>query len=157
MTTITIQGTPTHAMLTLTNDVEVPAVRRNGRWERLGSEKFPEPITSWTIASARPLVVIDPADSTQVNRLATLLRDDLCNHDSYLYDARLAILLEQFTSPISEPPNLGAVVEDNAGKHWVRDAAFNKRWYNAADGKRADFDEIGAVRCLSYGAEGVQR
>lgn len=134
---------------------EVPAVRRNGRWEHLGTNG--EPIAPWHVDTVRPLVVIDLDDDAQVGRLGTLLRDDLRDHDSFLYDARLKMLLARLTGPIDEPRWLGAVVEDFDGKTWVRDAGYAKRWYNAADGKRADFAEIHAVRCLSWGAPGVER
>jgi hypothetical protein len=149
----TITQAITHAIVRFDNGYEIPAVRRNGRWVHLGTGA--SSLSSWGVESVRPLAVIDLSDAEQVNRLGTLLREAE-NRDTYLYNADLVKILTRYVGPVSEPPNLGAVVEDFDGKTWVRDAGYGKRWYNPADGKRADFTEISAVCVLSYGASGIR-
>ena len=112
----------------------------------------------WTNAAyvtpVRPLVVIDPEDREQVERLYDLYASapsdvGLRGHEF------LAHALREFANPKppkpDEPTGLGAVVEDAEGYQWVR---AHGCWYrdNAWAGD-ADYADIAAVRVLS---EGVQ-
>lgn len=116
----------------------------------------------------RPLVVIDPEDREQVERLRDLMDGAWVEHgngqvEAWARGARgnaLQAALREFADPKppkpDEPTGLGAVVEDDKGRPWIR-------WSNgrgcvwrcpdtvAFDGRA--YDSISAVRVLS---EGVQ-
>lgn len=71
-------------------------------------------------ADARPLVVVDPEDREQVERLTRIFMDD---HDSGDETADMQAALREFANPTppkpDEPMGLGAVVEDAEGTRWV--------------------------------------
>lgn len=80
--------------------------------------------------SARPLVVIDPEDRKQVDRLADALIEAMCKADTgwdkaraYEVRSHMRTALIEFANPTppkpDEPQGLGAVVEDAAGDRWV--------------------------------------
>lgn len=131
-------------------------------------------------ASARPLVVIDPEDREQVERLTKALRDTmpraivgLSEGDTQTLDRifveSTAAALREFANPQppkpDEPTGLGAVVEDAAGKCWLRDferGAFpwrpvetsrvnGRHAPNTNAPARASWGDITAVRVLSEG------
>lgn len=106
----------------------------------------------------RPLVVIDPEDREQVEKLR-----DLIFHAAPLGQVRVASVdvqaaLREFANPKpEEPTRLGAVVEDADGTKWLRhdSVAIYRRWLNtdACVIRYRSWDELNAVRVLS---EGVQ-
>jgi hypothetical protein len=118
------------------------------------------------VADARPLVVIDPTDRVQVERLRDLwdeAHEDQQGHkpSQSAKGARgnaLQAALREFADPKppkpEEPTGLGAVVEDEVGVLWVRDADRSERWFSgpaSAIPRRVTWDEIDAVRVLSEG------
>lgn len=95
----------------------------------------------------RPLVVIDPEDREQVERLNDLLWATV---DNTTATADMQAALREFANPQppkpAEPQGLGAVVEDRAGALWIRhpgnippwhksDALHDEKWrfYSAVD------------------------
>ena len=115
------------------------------------------------VVTAHRLVVIDPEDREQVERLASIYYGKGW-HNTYLHvrppmiDAMQAALRE-FANPtprIEEPKGLGAVVRDVHGELWVRDkttttVAHWKRARGQMGGKRVSWSDINAVRVLSEG------
>ena len=117
------------------------------------NERFP--------SNLRPLVVIDPEDAEQVERLAAIYARQ--PHGAFLSDltAELQAALREFANPTppkpAEPTGLGAVVEDADGIRWVR---RGRTHFVAAEGSPpAEYNtslvwaEIAAVRVLSPGVE----
>lgn len=105
---------------------------------------------------ARPLVVIDPEDREQVERLRSLLFGNSA-HAHGINEMQAA--LREFADPTppkpDEPTGLGAVVEDEAGDRWVRiTLGAARRWQRVGwPDKRARFAAIDAVRVLSDGVQ----
>ena len=106
-----------------------------------------------SIEGARPLVVIDPEDREQVERLARTYCDAAYQGRFVLADievmqAALCSLVEPPKPP--EPTGLGAVVEDADGSWWVR---VNSVHFvsNAHPNNSQTYAEIAAVRVLSEG------
>ena len=113
---------------------------------------------------ARPLVVIDPEDREQIERLAQLLHD----YDAHLADdphresawvSLTSDALRKYANPKppkpEEPTGLGAVVEDAEGRRWVQVDAEGGMWLpqdNLHERWRSYY-EVDAVHVLS---EGVQ-
>jgi hypothetical protein len=111
----------------------------------------------------RPLVVIDPEDREQVERLLNLYwvernpddEADVQNYPEYVNDLQAA--LREIADPKpEEPTGLGAVVEDEDGDKWIRtcepcDDCLNKPWQRGP--VRRNWLIVPAVRILS---EGVQ-
>lgn len=85
--------------------------------------------TTWTSAdrvAARPLVVLDPEDREQVERLWTAFRDDSrCNAVDVMVDA-LRSLIRPPKPP--EPQGLGAVVETPGGRYVRSDVETCNPW-----------------------------
>ncbi len=110
--------------------------------------------------SARLLVVIDPEDREQVERL----RQDLIN-SGWTPDCQadsLDDIFREFASPTppkpDEPLGLGAVVEDADGEVFIRtNPSGTNSWVPVDSGARAftfpyrEYDQIAAVRVLSEG------
>ena len=74
--------------------------------------------------SFTPVVVIDPKDREQVERLADCL---MATDPNRAIEDNLAAALREFANPTpdapakpDEPTGLGAVVEDSDGRRWVR-------------------------------------
>jgi hypothetical protein len=124
---------------------------------------FGRRIEDGDVKDARPLVVIDPEDREQVERL---LRgycgwksdpDEIKNYPHYVDEMRAA--LREFANPKppkpEEPTGLGAVVEDAEGDLWVRcDAEDHGSWRRANDDALwRDYLSIDAVRVLSEGID----
>ena len=119
---------------------------------------------------ARPLVVIDPEDREQVDRLAKAMHEsdhiaswhDLHNETrSQIKDAMQAALRSLVEPPRpEEPTGHMAVIEDRKGDRWVnwrdprRSGHHERPWVNTHDSEDArDYADIDVVRVLS---EGVQ-
>lgn len=118
-------------------------------------------------AAENGLVLIDPDDREQVERLATIV-DEWWSHAPYS-DMRkdgdlttttaMQAALREFANPTppkpDEPTGLGAVVEDSTGVQWIRCARrMDYAWQIAgADGSPwVRYDEIAAVTVLNGGA-----
>ena len=110
--------------------------------------------------SARPLVVIDPEDREQVERLGYLYYAGINGQrveGSLLDEFQRA--LREYANPTppkpEEPTGLGAVVEDAVGFKWVRwQRRTTKCWRREDDGATyASWADVKAVEVLS---EGVQ-
>jgi hypothetical protein len=111
------------------------------------------------IVDARPLVLIDPEDREQVERLANAIWayrgnivSDLCSATEHG--------LREFANPTppkpEEPLGLGAVVVDAEGRCWVRDTdnPGELNWLSSPRGispKRSRYATIAAVKVLSEG------
>lgn len=96
----------------------------------------------------RPLVVIDPEDGEQVERLRLAVQAE---SKGFFTAHVLAAALREFANPTppkpDEPTGLGAVVEDGAGQTWMRDW---KGYWRAPD-VTARWAKVEAVRVLSEG------
>jgi hypothetical protein len=108
--------------------------------------------------SVRPLVVIDPEDREQVERLMDPLRRMVfAPHACGAMDC-LTTALREFAKPTppkpAEPLGLGAVVEDAEGLRWVHYLGrVGWKWCGSGpdhDGVR-EYADIDAVRVLSEG------
>jgi hypothetical protein len=102
--------------------------------------------------SARPLVVIDPEDREEVERLcAYFLMGNEGTAIGNVTDLQAA--LREFADPsIEEPRGLGAVVEDAVGRKWVRhdNTPGSFPWVRAGHGIEA-WSNINVARVLSMG------
>lgn len=124
------------------------------------AEAFPVTYTaiydnSGEVKEVHPLVVIDPEDREQVERLANALWNydgnmltDLCSATEHA--------LREFANPtprIEEPTGLGAVVEDENGKRYVLRGTWssNGKWVHADEAGFLGWADINAVRVLSEG------
>jgi hypothetical protein len=99
----------------------------------------------------RPLVVIDPEDREQVERL----------HLAYATTAKanrvdaMQAALREFADPKppkpEEPCGWGAVVEASDGWYWTLIAPDSKKWANYGAGGYRTYDEIDVVRIVGEG------
>lgn len=112
------------------------------------------------VSVVRPVAVLDPEDREAVARLGELIRDQHQNNVFAIDDVQAA--LREFANPTppkpEEPLGLGAVVEDDEGREWIRRVRKGRSpWAHYDEAERTsrgrDYDEIAAVRILS---EGVQ-
>lgn len=117
------------------------------RWEsQEGSHSYAFESADWF----RPLVVIDPEDREQVERLARLWASHAGEFDTT--PGRMAAALREFanpTPPIEEPTGLGAVVEDAEGRKFVRVADPVDGWMVGKQWQRIG-GEISAVRNFGW-------
>jgi hypothetical protein len=114
-------------------------------------------------STTRPLVVIDPEDRKQVERLYALMwRDErgevppTADDPIYAEDVQdLTAALREFATPTppkpDEPQGLGAVVEDAEGERWVRSHPDINPWTRPHLSGAYPFAKIAAVRVLSEG------
>lgn len=134
------------------------------------------------VIGVRPLVVIDPEDREQVERLAiayTVIASARSGDEYRAWENRskeararirteLAAALREFANPTppkpDEPTGLGAVVEDERGRRFVRidpeDARFP--WVLARDPKSnafnwTDFGGLDGAERITVVSEGVDR
>ena len=113
-------------------------------------------VLAYGAKSLAPLIVIDPDDREQVERLARLLWPHYSKSESARLakaDITQAALRSLVAAPKPpEPPGLGAVVEDVNGDLWVR-LDTEGVWACASDeNKTATYwPTIAAVRVLSEG------
>lgn len=155
------------AMLTLRTGVEKPAVRvepageEGWVWHLLG-EEFPG-VADSAVTRARPLVVMDPEDREQVERLAQAYHE--CDHIapwSELHNVtRVAITdalvfaLRSLIAPPKpeEPTGKWAVIEDGGGRCLIRSAwaSSDRPWNVLGTGDYLDYADINVVRVLSQG------
>jgi hypothetical protein len=134
------------------------------QWMKIRTTGSDAPIHSRDLTcednGCRPVVVIDPEDRKQVERLVENYRTHWGKAEK-VADA-LQAALREFADPKppkpKEPTGLGAVVEDEEGTFWVRDASVgavvqDRYWSPSNDDGRLAYADINAVRVLS---EGVQ-
>lgn len=108
----------------------------------------------------RLLVVIDPEDAEQVNRLADAFcaarwshmpGSDECDP---LTRSAMREALSEYLRPTpprpDEPQGLGAVVEDAKGLNWIRIHPGGPAWVNGYQ-RWAEWSEVDAVRVVSPG------
>lgn len=119
--------------------LEAPWVTKDGDW---GDAVAYDP---------RPLVVIDPEDAEQVERLLGLWANQetpACGRRS-LVDA-----LREFANPTppkpDEPTGLGAVVESDNGTRYIRQ---HDGWWRGEEPCALNWTAVHAVRVLSNGVE----
>jgi hypothetical protein len=114
----------------------------------------------------RPLVVIDPEDREQVERLEWLYVNSAGDRPDSIAD-RMQAALREFTEPKppkpEEPTGLGAVVECDPGpvydrawavRVWAGDDFGGKAWdyYDSSgNGGRCHYADLAVVRVLSEG------
>jgi hypothetical protein len=104
----------------------------------------------------RPVIVIDPADREQIERLAWLLITQGAVGNNVAHSG-LRAALREFANPTppkpEEPTGLGAVVEDAEGRKYVRtaDTDCSKPWSYANNYTDFDWPNIDVVRVLSKG------
>lgn len=139
---------------------DVRVVRYHSGWARLTDtdDYIPdEPILgTHRVENPRPLVVIDPEDSEQVERLWSAWRDLAPDHR--LAQDNLQAALRVFANPKppkpDEPLGLGAVVEDDRGRKWslLPPHVKYQRWacWDEPINDR-DYDSINVVRVLFRG------
>lgn len=109
----------------------------------------------------RRLVVIDPSDRDQVERLTKVLVEAAHRDGNYVVSdggihpdtTQAALRVFAVASPPkpAEPTGLGAVVEDAEGEAWVRNNPCDDCKWRSSDGVWLDFADIDAVRVLSEG------
>lgn len=129
------------------------------KWEHGDERAFPYVAHDSTL-NIRPLVVIDPEDREQVERLtgALVYGGAGKNDDNHWREVQAA--LREFANPTppkpDEPTGWLAAVEDGDGRRWYRDGAPNEShpWRELRDDgihARYVWREIPAVRVLSEG------
>jgi hypothetical protein len=112
-------------------------------------------LTDGEVRDARPLVVIDPEDREQVERLVDALLT--ANAFGSPFDDVRADRVQQALRSLIAPPRpegLGAVVEDAEGEKWVwlAQGAEGAHWHRVGfPEKRANWHQIAAVSVLSEG------
>lgn len=103
----------------------------------------------------RPLVVIDPEDRDQVERLCAAMKSNGWTGIDDDAPSDMQTVLRSLVAPPKpdEPMGLGAVVEDEDLRHWVR-TGFKFPWaisYDDDSGENRNYADINAVRVLSEG------
>jgi hypothetical protein len=108
----------------------------------------------------RPLVVIDPDDREQVERLvrAYMHEGEQRGHDVYETPDRIDGMqgaLREFADPKppkpDQPLGLGSVIEDNEGRLWVRSDVDAPEWRCSTDPIWDEWAGVSAVCVLSEG------
>ena len=97
---------------------------------------------SWPDRQARPLVVIDPEDSDQVERLMDGVTWLFSQADVNTVQAALREFANPTPPKPDEPQGLGAVVEDADGVLWIKVYAFDG---HCARNSWAKHGEVGCV------------
>lgn len=124
----------------------------------------------WTafceVEPIHPLVVIDPEDREQVERLMSVYVSEALDRGAMSYSGHvdkrndsMQAALREFATPTppkpDEPQGLGAVVEDAAGHLWVKvpgeDGTKSSQTWTSAHSTDATWDAVAAVRVLSEG------
>jgi hypothetical protein len=105
---------------------------------------------------ARPLVIIDPEDREQVERLVAAFTEQHGAPQGGNRFNAMQVALRSLLGPPKppEPKGLGAVVEDADGQRWVRvNIATGTAEWRACDyhGTTCRYADIAAVRILSEG------
>lgn len=110
-------------------------------------------------SAAVPVVVIDPEDRDDVQRVCDALYANGSRRFGVELDwldvqDALRSLIEPPAPPRPpEPTGLGAVVEDEDGKLWIRTADTDCAcpWARASAYEEVDYDQIEAIKVLSEG------
>ena len=148
----------TIAVITPGDEPAVLAFRMNGFWATPTRKRM---VTTGdaAVTDARPLVVIDPEDREQVERLMSTFHAQYnmpwSSDSDAMHADRMQAALREFATPTpkpEEPKGWGAVVEDDTGAMWTLYAPEAGAWINYREGKRL-WSGIDAVRVVS---EGVQ-
>lgn len=106
---------------------------------------------------ARPLVVIDPEDRQQAERLSVRFHNEFQGERRVIeggYVDAMQAALREFADPkprIEEPTGLGAVVEDEDGSLLIRNAPHGSRPWVTIHGATFEWADIDPVRVLSEG------
>jgi len=105
------------------------------------------------IADLRPLVVIDPEDREQVERLVKTYNNG--EVETEWVDAMQAALRSLIAPPKPpEPTGDWAVVADANGDRWLKDGSGGTHpWVGVCTGEWVPYAEIAAVRILSEGID----
>lgn len=118
----------------------------DGGWDRISDDDGP---------TYRPLVVIDPEDREQVERLWRIWTNLAPDHR--LAQDCMQAALREFAHPKpprpEEPTGLGAVVVDRDGSELVRVARDGDKPWRASGGYRFSWDEIDFLSEVAPGAE----
>jgi hypothetical protein len=139
-------------------EVEGPAMWTHsavdGRHWHSGSRCTPSTwMADGRFVTCRALMVIDPEDAEQVERLNDALSTS-CPYGAPHEVVGLRAALREYANPtprIEEPQGLGAVVEDAAGERWVRHPGmFDRPWFRP-DEPSASWRDLPVVRVLSEG------
>lgn len=109
------------------------------------------------LSVVRPLVVIDPEDREQVERLTYVVMAHYWSEKHQTHTEAFAAGLREFLNlpKPEEPTGDGAVVEDRRGHRWVRIAGpeperESKPWRHRGHTART-WEQVRAVRVLSEG------
>lgn len=109
--------------------------------------------SDYLVTDVRPLVVIDPEECGQVERVWLALRDGKALQSRDNLTAALRSLIAPPKPP--EPTGLGAVVEDAEGRLWVRQCRCPRgiaaEWREGHGSTPATYADIDAARVLSEG------
>lgn len=93
---------------------------RSGHWN--GVDAYGDTYTKRKRVSPRPLLVIDPEDLEQVERLTVAVMGSMAVHFGDV--PKMQAALREFANPKppkpDEPTGLGAVVEGREGNRWIR-------------------------------------
>lgn len=108
-----------------------------------------------SLQNLRPLVVIDPEDREQIERLAEVF----CKSPSSGWVEAMQVALREYAEPRlpkpSEPIGLGAVVEDSRGILWIRTAppaAGDPTWCSPSPSRTwSRWDYMNVVKVHSEG------
>ena len=160
---------PGDVAVVMRNGKEVVAMRydtgveRGWRWQRAEGFAF-DHFDADPGTTPRPLVVIDPEDREQVERLARLLWPHYSKSESARLakaDITQAALRSLVAAPKPpEPQGLGAVVIDERGVRWVKTESakgMRNSWQASLHPAEPDtvrcaaYADIAAVRVLSEG------
>ena len=116
-----------------------------------GYTSDPEPVSG-------PLLVIDPEDREQVERLQQAVMSGPCFINGPVRDWQAALRSMLAPPRPEEPTGLGAVVEDADGERWVRMGGVGAMWIAPSLSPRGGmpvtrdhYDQIPAVHVLSEG------
>ena len=106
----------------------------------------------------RPVVVLDPENDADADRLAAAMRRNVWTglDDAAPLDLMKAVLLDLAAPPVlkpAEPTGLGAVVEDVQGERWVRVEHLRADGcpWRIRYGTWQNWSGVDAVRVLSEG------
>lgn len=145
------------AILTFEKYPDEPGVGvrvRDGEWAHSGRFGSGAAYDEYGGFSARPVVVLDPGNPADVNRLCEAIDQQPLTQrpDPYKFQAALRSLISDLT--LDEPTGLGAVVEDSKGRPWIRWSRGTGCVWRCAEVAAFDsraWGKVAAVRVLSEG------
>lgn len=125
--------------------------------------RFPDGLVRSAATAASPLVVLDPGGDLDpfCKALVEAMHKagDRASAANGVHPGTVATALRSLLAPPKpdEPQGLGAVIEDDKGKRWVRSHQRGKPWYRdhpeIHDEDWLNYDQIAVIRVLF---EGVQ-